>query len=315
MKKTKAFKELKKKYGNNGKKGGCCSSSSSSSGSSCSSSSSSSCCRRGPPGPQGPPGPTPNFFGNCSDGDFSDQANAAGSTITLFRDVYFHNLSVYNIINTNGYRLFVCGTLTLNGGNIQHNGGNGSADSAGPGATTGTLGGGFAGGYGYEFAQAEINPILGGLGGAGASPGGFSLPPPNPQGGTVIFNNFVDATDGRTIDGILIYGGTGGGSASTIINSGFYSTFVTAPGGGGGGGGVLGIYANNIVGTGTFTAYGGNGYQGGYTGGGGGGVIIQVFGNATAADVTYNVSGGLGGQGGQNGQPGSVYIVPIYPVV
>lgn len=323
MRKTKAFKELKKKYGDNGKKGcGRCSSSSSSScssssSSSCSSSSSSSCCRRGPPRPQGPPGDPPNVFGNCSDGDFTDCNNDEGTVTLLVRDVYFHNMTVCNSVNANGYRIFVCGTLTLNGGTIFNNGGPGAAGCPGDGAHAGTLGGGYDGGCEEKEAQTALTPILGGLGGAGVSPGGSGNYPTAPQGDKVIFNNFVDAINGRTLDDVLIYGGTGGGSASTFLNfpGAGYIPINPVIGGGGGGGGVVGVFAKTITGTGTFEAVGGNGYQSATTGGGGGGVIIQIFYDASTADITYNVSGGLAGPGGQNGQAGSVYLVPTKPAI
>jgi hypothetical protein len=222
-------------------------------------------------------------------------------------------MTVCNAVNANGYRIFVCGTLTLNG-TIYNDGSDGMASCVGDGAKAGTIGGGFDGGCEALLAQAAFFPTLGGMGGAGLNPGGALDPVTAVQGGLNVFNNVHSAVLGRTLDGYIVYGGTGGGSASTFVPGPAGGALVTVPviGGGGGGGGVVGIYANKIVGNGTVSATGGNGYPGATTGGGGGGVIIEVVNDASQSNWTLDVSGGLPGPGGQAGQPGSIYIVPTY---
>lgn len=53
-----------------------------------------------------------SVYGNGADGD-----TTVSGTLTLSRDMYYNNLTVPigNIILTNGYKIFVKGTATING--------------------------------------------------------------------------------------------------------------------------------------------------------------------------------------------------------
>ena len=59
-------------------------------------------------------------------------------TATIFGDVYYTNLTINSgaKLNTNGFRVFVAGTLTLMDATIENNGG-ASTPGGGPGARAG----------------------------------------------------------------------------------------------------------------------------------------------------------------------------------
>jgi len=86
-------------------------------------------------------------FGSGKDGDL-----ASGFGLkTLDRDYYYHNVTLGSgdTINTNGYRLFVKGTLTVgSGGRVHRHGNNGSVGGNGANATSGGAGVAGAGGVG-----------------------------------------------------------------------------------------------------------------------------------------------------------------------
>lgn len=298
------------------------------------------CCTgpTGPTGPQGPVGPVGPagigvcIFGSGFDGDVDE---CAGQPLpfpqrTMDRDYFFNNLTLCGNINTNGFRLFVRGTFTWNGGIIFNNGQNGTQFTLGAGANYGTLGGGTAGGIingdGTSYpAQTSQFPNAGGIGGTGSIRGGdpkqFSVSgggriscinidqcggdsQNRPEfRGAFLLNQFPQNSTGRTLDGEQIWGGTGGGGGLSA--------------GGGGGGGIVGLYVCTLRGTGgLLQARGGDAFNNPSTrapaGGGGGGVIILSYVTVNPETViNFDVTGGLGANGGENGRPGQVFVVEI----
>jgi hypothetical protein len=248
-----------------------------------------------PPGPTGVTGPTgaasaagPGFFGSGIDGD----ATLSGTANVLVDDTYYDDLTLAPgaILNTNGFRLFVAGTLTLEAGsNINRDGRPDELICGANGLAPHTLGGAGAGGCASSDGEDAANS-LGGNGGNGGGEPGTAKPPLLDVGGSTVFDSATQALTGRTLDGELVTGGAGGGSPSP-----------TAPTGGGGGGVVV-IAANvvEVVGSAAITARGGDGL-----GGGGGGVVIVISASPQPAGLTLSVAGGVDiGSGTGPGEPG-----------
>lgn len=251
-------------------------------------------------------------------GDGSDGSLVISATTTLTRDMQYTNLTINSNtgINTNGFRIFVQGTLTVNG-LIDHSGGNAGNASGITGGTAsiasaqGTVAGGGAGGFGGNggtyigaggaggAGTSMSNRFLGvGLTGAAGVAGGNCGTPVSTQssgggGGvgttaTSTINLYPIAFQWFDYNGIFNAassngGGGGGGGSETAGGTG---CGVGGGGGGSGGnGGVIWISANviSISSTGTIVAKGGNGGNGG-----------QCSGNSTGASG----SGGTGGNGG-----------------
>lgn len=255
----------------------------------------------GSPGPTGNPGPTgapapipPLLCGTAIDGDVDLCANPGALPYILDRDYYFNNLTVCGQIRTGGYRIFVCNNLTfVNGGIISNDGEDGCIvpGTVAAGAPFGTIGGGTDGGLATHGTNAN-SPTIGGMGGAGRFPGGLTEPFRPSEGSANMFSLFPLNTSGRTLDGLVVTGGTGGGGDNS---NGVVTT-------GGGGGGVVLINAVNVFGTGTVQARGGHGCPIGVNGGGGGGAIIFNYGYKDPnANITLDVSGGSGENGGSPG--------------
>lgn len=265
------------------------------------------------------------YFGNGSDGNVTISA-----TTTLTRDMYYNNLTVNNTLITDGYKIFVAGTIsgtsTITWGvaNAGSNGGSGGAGAGGIASGSGKLknlgggagnyvGGGAANGFAATTSTNGIG-VSGGLGGStGSSAGG--------TGGTVTasapFGQFsfltifgVDFSSSNTLLSYVSSGGGGGGGGGT--NSG-----GTGGGGGGGGtsGGIVYIFANNWAGSSTISVIGGAGGLGGTGvgsnanggaggGGGGGGVSVVIYANKTWTG-SYLLTGGVGGNGGSPAGGGS----------
>lgn len=272
------------------------------------------------------------MFGDGSDGDLI----ASSGTTTLSRDTYYRNVTLSGTarINTNGFRLFISGTLDLSGATgagpyIACNGADGgnSSGSAGGGAgaasTAGTLGVGTVGtagatgvtGAGVQAAlAAATSPGNGGAngqgGGGGSGSGGAasgaraSVTPTNPA---PIQRAAIDLLRGAALiaGGVGGHGGGSGGGDGTNTGRG--------GGGGGTGGGVMLLCCYRLI-TGASTvagaiqARGGRGGNGGANvlgnaGGGGGacgaggGAIVMIVGVKTGPVVTslIDVNGGLGG--------------------
>lgn len=270
----------------------------------------------GPPGPPGPAGPVlPALL--CPepiDGDVDLSKDPHAIPNPLDRDYYFSNLTVCGNLRTCGYRIFVCGTLTfVNDGIISNDGNDGavfpSSDNSVCCCSAGTIGAGTLGGCGRAGTNADT-PSIGGAGGAGKYPGGSLFPFRASDGDRNIFTIFPSNSTGRTLNGIIASGGTGGGGDDGLTPGIGYAC-------GGSGGGVVFISARNIAGTGTISARGGNGSPAGRTGGGGGGaIILNYVSQAEGADVTLDVSGGIGQNGGSNGvgdPETQIFIVQVAP--
>ena len=239
--------------------------------------------------------------GDPIDGDVDLCTDPTAIPNPLDRDYYFGNLTVCGNLKTCGFRIFVCGNLTFVDGIISNDGVNGSATTGCTGCcgyncsySGGTVGAGTAGGCGRSGQNADT-PSIGGQGGAGKYPGGALFPFRASDGDPNIFSLWPNNINGRTLNGVIASGGTGGGGDDGISPGIAYAC-------GGSGGGVVVISAYNVVGTGAVTARGGNGSPLGVTGGGGGGAIIfnYVYKDA-AANILLDVSGGLGQNGGSNG--------------
>src|SRR3990170_2579510 len=132
---------------------------------------------------------------------FGDGSTGSGTIVntTLITDAYYGDLTipVGVVLKTAGFRLFVKGTLTLNGA-IRNNGVDGIVGSAGQaGAPAGTLAGGTIGGSGGNPSTPGTDQANKGVGGGGGS-GGNASNSAGSIGGTV----FLPATnEGET--GIL----------------------------------------------------------------------------------------------------------------
>jgi hypothetical protein len=109
-----------------------------------------------------------------------------GGFYALVRDVFFVNLTVAMAsdavgIDTNGYRIFVNGTLTttLGAGVIGNPGSAGSGTSGGSGGSAGSLGGGGNGANAVAAASTVYNSLggSGGAGGVGGGAGGTAVAP------------------------------------------------------------------------------------------------------------------------------------------
>jgi hypothetical protein len=272
-------------------------------------------------------------FGNGEDGNVTISAGVT----TLTQDMYYNNLTITGSgqLRTNGYRVFVKGTLDLQNaayGAITLDGNNGSDALTQTGASAGgayvaaTLGANTAGGAGATGvvgvgAQAALTTATtpsngggsgaGGAGGAGSSgAGGISR-----AGATatvaIDFARFTyDIIRGVT----LVQAGAGGPGGSSGAGDGVNSG--RGGGGGGAGGGVLYIAAKNIIkdgltAAGAISAKGGRGGNGatasvgnvgggGGAGGGGGGYIILFYETLSGTVVTnfLDASGGDGGNAG-----------------
>jgi hypothetical protein len=246
-------------------------------------------------------------FGDASDGSATISVNT-----TLSADKYYSDLTINTgvTLNPGGYRIFVKGTLTLNGtakiARNGNNGGNGGTTVAG-GTAGGTAGAALADGYlkGSVAGAAGASSIgrdnasgLGGVAGTntsnslgsngaasgnsnnGVSAGGAS----GVSGGTATASNvklianwhlatLLDvSSSGSTVKFDNSAGAAGGASGG-----GGAGASGASGGGGASSGGVIAIYARNIIigASASITAIGGNGGAGGLgnvnNGAGGGG--------------------------------------------
>ena len=223
-------------------------------------------------------------------------------------------------LTTNGFRLFVSGTLTLDG-TIASNGGDAVGPTGGSATSTGTLlasapGGSFV--AGVPQPGDTITRSLGGSGGAGGSvplgpgaAGGTAVLPSAAQG----YSTFANGTPtvcwqigltGHLADGTFAAGGAGGGAGGSTAGTG---------GGGGGGGGVVVVAAKAIAGGGTISAVGGAGGAPSGTsaggGGGGGGVLFVFTSTPLPLSVGLTAAGGAGNTGGVDGAAGNIFLFPV----
>lgn len=240
------------------------------------------------------------LYGDGSDGVVNINSGSFSSgpitSNALTRNAYFTTLTLSGgNLNTNGYKLFVSGTLTINSTfSIGATGGNGGDASGVTGGTAGSAA------HGQGAINSSSAGQAGGTGGAaksgsqtGAGNGGSSGTAGTAQ------TNSLSAVAGNNGSN----GGAGGASGAGQSGGG---------GGGGGGGGTasaptLGIHTlldvlrflepADAVWT-TFARYSGSGGSGGGGGGGGGGI------NAGGGGGT----GQGGGGGGSGGSGGNVVI-------
>ncbi len=253
-----------------------------------------------------------SIYGNGADGDVTVTGNT-----TLTSDMYYDDLTINSGVNlcSNGYKVFVKGTLTLNG-KIHNNGSAGSGPSGGSGANKATLGSGTvksgatsSGATVGQTVSAE-NYCAGGSGGAGGTgiynggAGGSAQAISSIYGGkSILYSSIQAIMGGLFLAGDVAYkinggnaGGSGGGDGTNY-----------GGGGGGAGGGVL-VCAKTITGSGSIEAKGGNGAAGtgGNAGGGGagGGGFVVVISDSDISSLTINVGGGTGGSGAGSGSAG-----------
>jgi hypothetical protein len=288
-------------------------------------------------------GVTGGPFGDGSDGAATLNGGAApsgmsfdgGITYTMSRDCYFSNLTMtgaYRLV-TDGWRLFVNGTLTLGASNRINNDGIAAAGgAAGTVRSARTVGGSTAGATSVSrnsvggtpgiAASGYTGTSFGGSGGAGGN--SFGLGPFGGAGGAntapAAAYGELRQTPQMTIAVLQSYqgqipldagaGGGGGAVAYTVSDSGTHTS-----GAGGGGAGVLMIAAKTLVNAGiiacdggpgggasTTGAVGGGGAGGG--GGGGGGLAIVVYGASGSTIGTVQANGGNGGAAIGTGTPG-----------
>lgn len=263
----------------------------------------------------------PDEFGDGSDGSVT-----ISSPTSLTRDMYYDSLVVNNTLTTNGYRIFVKGTLSGSGtikypdGNA---GSNGSATAGAGGAaytaggplrnTAGANGGdssaGGAGSDGYIGSAPGAGGNPGALGGAGGVAGAAVNSAKFGIERWMVISMLMRVASGVVA---ITPRGAGGGGGDNSGNG--------AGGGGGASGGVVWIAARNWGGTFTISAIGGNGGNGGsggnYGGGGGGGaggtaVIIHITktwtGSYSLTGGTGGAAGGVGATAGGNGATGTSY--------
>jgi hypothetical protein len=281
-------------------------------------------------------------FGDGSDGNYVTGTTGtitglitdANPDFTLLRDAHFENftLTTGDTLHTNGFKLYVHGTLTLAGtGSIENDGVGGSdglfGGTGGAGGVSGTMRGGAAGANGANTGAPGVGGAslaaptaagsTSGNGGAGSTGAGAS------GVGASVSASFRNTATGSLWGGWhegsstwrALSGGTGGASGGGGNAAG------DRGGGGGGGGGCVLIFARDIVTsgwTGTISANGGDAGDGdsagGGGGGGGGGGAVAIFyftidtpGNLVAGTDVLASGGalGTGGTGGANGTAGT----------
>jgi hypothetical protein len=258
-----------------------------------------------------------SIFGDGSDGDVT-----ISTPTTLTRDMYYNNLTVNDVLTTNGYRIFVKETIdgsgTIDWG-IPNDGGNGvnsSTDTLAVGGAGGAQGGAgllknVAGANGATATNAGnagtsvvssigVAGSAGGQSGPGASgsvslAGGVagSVTKPINQFGYNLFLNLamMDLKYDGTFTRLFSSAGSGGGASSQRGTGGGSGSGATHSGGGGGGasGGIVFICARFWEGTFTIKSIGGDGGNG--------------------ANVTGSFSTGINGPGGGGGGAGGVSVV------
>jgi hypothetical protein len=267
----------------------------------------------------------PGLFGTGVDG-----AVTISSDTQLTSDMHYTDLTINSGVTllAKGYKVFVTGTLTVNG--TLMNGGypNVFAPSSRVAADAGTMAGGgsagAAGGTGVGAASGTAGDSLGGQGGTGGTgsggAGGAGGAITNPiavrqglkQGNLVVaLIGGYTAANGSFVGTKLVGGSGGGAGGGDGTNSG---------GGGGGGGGLLSVFARAIAGTGVIHCDGGGGSAAsagncGGGGGGGGGALWVFTMTAASLPVTTRAAGGAGGAGsgtgtaGAAGAAGVVYVM------
>lgn len=267
-------------------------------------------------------------------GGASDGSATISTAITVYRDMLYQDLVIANggVLNMNGFRLFVNGTLTVATGGVVHAdcadasqnvltqwcsnigmfnragaGGSSNSNAAGSAGNTGNTNGSLVGGAGGAGGSGSGGTLAGGAGGGTSQ--------------TLTVNNVVVQ---GTLDFLrsIPYALSGVGMA--FQNGNAFSHSVTGGGGGGagggdatptgggaggGGGGVLLVVARYVVNNGTMRAKGGAGAARGYGtnpgGGGGGGGGLVLVSTTTFTGTQPTAPGGLGGAGLGTGLAGT----------
>lgn len=257
-----------------------------------------------------------DIFGDGSDGNVT-----LGGNTTITRDMYYNNLTIplTYTLNTDGYRVYVKGTLTRSGtGYIYNNGGNGgnggdgSSAGSGTGGTAGTAG---AVAHGYTVPSGAVGKIgIAGLGTAGSVSNYSSAGSNGTAGDSYTISGASSGTagggGGNANDGAghSASGGTGGtaGTATVspsvprnaftasnlIVLSGTSTTTFIMPAAGAGSG-ATGAIA--VGGTSTQVGSAGSG------GSGGSGGYVVVFARTivdSGSGTMFQAKGGNGGNGG-----------------
>lgn len=263
------------------------------------------------------------MFGDGSDGDVT-----VSTHVTLTRSMFYNNLTVSGAgsqITTNGYKIFVKGTLTIaSSGLIEANGVQATDINGAPGVGGGDIGNSFSVGSNGGLGAIGKGAVGGGAGvglniffglGASGSGGnsGAGIGSGNTGGTNVIGTSkkFRQA-DPHILGGITSLnfamggGGGAGGGGDGALNVGGDG------GGGGSGAGCVFIFAKTIDFSGSIQAIGGKGGPGtdgtaincGGGGGGGGGssgaIIIAYF-DMVKDSASYDVSAQTGGGHGLSG--------------
>ena len=246
-------------------------------------------------------------FGDGSDGDVT-----ISSPTTLTRDMYYDNLTVNDTLTTDGYRIFVKGTLdgtgTIDWGTPNNASITTGGDSSGSGPLVTTAGGNGNSTGNQPSAGAACNVGTAGSAGSDGDWAGSS----GAAGSTLTkgYGNLLqlssiaamgmNITPGYTFESLKNGAGGGGGTGT--------SNGVTS-GGGGASGGTIVIFAKTWAGTFGIQSIGGDGANGTASGGdwggggagGNGGIVITVYGTKTWTG-SYTLTGGAAGIGG-NGTP------------
>jgi hypothetical protein len=275
-------------------------------------------------------------FGDGSDGDVT----IAAGTTTLTRDMFYNNLVVTGTLATDGFRIFVKGTIsgagtiqgvTGNNGSNGVNGANHAARTGGAGGTssgTGPLktvaggaggnsplnGSGSAGTVGSSGGAGQTGKS-GGNGSAGADPLGAGGAGGVYGKGDAYKNSLIASgfyiTNAGAIAALTTPSSGGGGGGGSSDSGGSTDGGGGSGGGGGASGGTILLVVKNWTGTFTITSVGGNGgnggngdavVQGGNGGGGGGGNggTAIIIYGSKTWTGSYTLTGGTGGTGGTN---------------
>lgn len=266
-----------------------------------------------------------NTFGDGSDGSLTI---AGGSTTTLTRSMFYTNLTVNGTLVTNGYQVFVNGTINGTGTVMFPDPTATSTVTGIFSGTVGNVGGDRGSGTGNPGLAATSTTTYGCLGSDGRPGGAANNSTGSNSSSTcslsrkfgILAADVLTGTTASSTAPITIRaqgaagGGAGGGNASG--NNG----------GGGGQGGVSGgivwISANTWAGTFTIRAVGSNGTNGqaavsnasggGGGSGGNGGISIVVYGTKTWSG-SYVLTAGSGGSGGTSpsGTPGTAGVAGV----
>lgn len=279
-------------------------------------------------------------FYSGSDGDVT-----ISSPTTLTSDMYYNNLTVNSTLTTDGYRIFVAGTLSGNGtidwGTANAGSDGADADGAGNGGAGGAGGAqsgsgifknqaGAAGGAGGNnqsngtagsagsavtglgvagSAGGEGDDSGGDLGGAGGAAGALTGPVMTFSKALWRAVDLLDLNASRALVALFGSSGSGGGGGSAGGESGDPNSAGGGGGGAGATGGIVFIMANVWAGTFTIQARGGAGGNGGTENGsddnGGGGGAGGAGGVAIVIYGTKTWTGSYSLTGGAGGALGT----------